>query len=253
MTVHVRLITPITTAGFRRIQDLAAFETPGVKISLASTRTGPASIESAYESTFSEPGTIARIIEAEREGVDAVVVDCMADPGLQAARECVSIPVVGPSQTAMHLAAMLGHTFCVLTVLSRLRVQFENLAAIYGLSGKLAAVRAVDIPVLDLETDLRATQTRLVEVAQKCIVDDGAHAVIFGCTGLLGCADAVRAGLLQRGYDVPVIDPIPSALRMAELLVRGGLSHSKLTWPMPPAKPMVGYPDALPSVPVAAE
>jgi allantoin racemase len=246
MPVNVRLITPITTKGFRRLEDLAAFETPDIRISLAATRTGPGSIESAYESTFSEPGTVARIIEAEREGIDAVVVDCMADPALQAARECVSIPVVGPSQAAMHLAAMLGHTFSVLTVLSRLRVQFENLAAVYGLRGKLASVRAVDIPVLDLETDIAATQRRLVEVAEGTIVEDGAHAVVFGCTGLLGCAEAVRAGLLERGHDIPVIDPIPNALRMAALLVSGGLSHSKTTWPSPPAKPMVGYPDALP-------
>lgn len=251
MPVNVRLITPITTQGFRRLEDLAAFETPDIRISLASTRTGPGSIESAYESTFSEPGTVARIIEAEREGIDAVVVDCMADPALQAARECVSIPVVGPSQTAMHLAAMLGHTFSVLTVLSRLRVQFENLAAVYGLRGKLASVRAVDIPVLDLETDIAATQRRLVDVAERTIVEDGAHAVVFGCTGLLGCAEAVRTGLLQRGHDIPVIDPIPNALRMAALLVQGGLSHSKTTWSSPPAKPMVGYPDALPAAQAA--
>jgi len=253
MSVHVRLITPITTAGFRRKEDLAALETAGLRISLSATRTGPGSIESAYETTFSEPGTVARIIEAEREGVDAVVVDCMADPALQAARECVSIPVIGPSQTAMHLAAMLGHTFTVLTVLTRLRPQFENLAAIYGLRGKLAAVRAVDIPVLDLESDIAATQARLVAVAEKSIVEDGAHAVVFGCTGLLGCAEAVRKGLLERGYDIPVIDPIPSALRMAALLVEGGLSHSKLTWPAPPAKPMAGYADILAPLPTAAE
>ena len=66
MPVNVRLITPITTKGFRRLEDLAAFETPDIRISLASTRTGPGSIESAYESAFSEPGTVARIRSADR-------------------------------------------------------------------------------------------------------------------------------------------------------------------------------------------
>lgn len=250
---HVRIITPITTANFRKLEDLARFENPTLAISQASIATGPGSIESAFESTFSEPGTIARIMEAERDGVDAVIVDCMADPGLQGGRECVSIPVLGPSQTSMHLAAMLGHTFSVLTVLPRLRVQFENLAAVYGLRSKMASVRAVDIPVLDLEKDIAATQARLIEVAEKTIVEDGAHAVIFGCTGLLGCADAVREGLAARGWNVPVIDPIPTTLRIAAALVLSGLSHSKLTSPYPPDKPMVGYPDARLAFPRAAE
>ena len=69
----------------------------------------------------------------------------------------------------MHLASMLGHSFSVLTVLPRLRAQFETLAAVYGLKGKLASVRAVDIPVLELEDDIGATQAKLVSVAEAAI------------------------------------------------------------------------------------
>ena len=239
---HIRIVTPITTKGFRSREQFAGVESPTLKISLSSTSTGPASIECAFETSLSEPGTIARIIEAERDGVDAVVVDCMADPALHPARECVSIPVLGPSQTSMHLAGLLGHCFSVLTVLPRMRVQFENLAAVYGLSGKLSSVRAVNIPVLELETDLARTQAALIDTAEQAIVQDGAHGIIFGCTGLLGCADAVRAGLLARGYDVPVIDPIPATVRLAGALVMSGLAHSKLSSPLPPQKPLIGYP-----------
>lgn len=250
---HIRVITPITTAGFRSPDQFSDLEGAELTVSMSATATGPGSIESAFESTVSEPGTLARILEAEREGCDAVVVDCMADPALWPGRECVSIPVLGPSQTAMHLASMLGHRFAVLTVLPRLRVQFENLAAVYGLSGKLAGVRSVEIPVLDLEADIARTQTQLVKVAEQAIEEDGAHAIVFGCTGLLGCATAVRLGLLESGYDVPVIDPIPAAVRVAGALVHSGLSHSKLTSPQPPRKALKGYPDLDLSQPLAAE
>ncbi|MHA1571956.1 MAG: aspartate/glutamate racemase family protein [Alphaproteobacteria bacterium] len=241
--VHVRIVTPITTAEFRRPADFTAYENPTLQISQVSVTTGPASIECGFESTLSEPGTIARVMEAERDGVDAVVIDCMADPGLTAAREAVSIPVIGPSQTAMHMAALLGHSFSFLSVLPSMRVPIENLAAIYGLTTKLASVRPVNIPVLDLEKDIVWTRARLIEVAERAIVEDGAHALIFGCTGLLGSADAVREGLAKRGHDVPVIDPIPTALRLAGLLVLGGLRHSKLSSPPPPKKELVGYPE----------
>ena len=137
---------------------------------------------------------------------------------------------------------MLGHTFSVVTVMRRLRPTFENIASLAGIAGKLASVRSVDIPVLELETDLARTRAALVEEAVKAVEQDGAEAILFGCTGLMGCAGSVREGLLARGIDVPVIDPIPNAIAVAAGLARVGLSHSKLTYPMPPAKQLLGYP-----------
>ncbi len=250
--VDVRVITPITTAGFRRPSDMRALEYDGIVVSHSQIETGPGSIESEYETAMSVPGLIVRAIEAEREGADAIVIDCMGDPGLRAVREVVTIPVIGPAETAMHVAAMLGHRFSVVTVMRRLRAQFENEAAVYGLSTKMASVRHVDIPVLALEDDLPWTQARLVEQAVLAVEADGAEAVIFGCTGLLGCAAAVREGLLARGIDIPVIDPIPTAVAIAAALARVGLSHSKLTYAPPPQKQMLGYAIVLPSA-MAAE
>ena len=241
MATDVRVVTPITTWGFRDRSEFDALERPGLTISHVEIETGPASIECEYDEALAVPGTIAKIIEAEREGCDAVVIDCMGDPGMFPGRECVSIPVIGPCEAAMHVASMLGHTFSVLTVLKRLRAQFEHMAQVYGVREKLASVRSVSIPVLELEQDLDRTKATLAEEAVRAVEEDGADAIIFGCTGMLGCAEAVRRGLLAKGYDVPVIDPVPWAVKLAASLVDAGLSHSKITYERPPAKPVVGY------------
>lgn len=251
--VNVRVLSPITTKGFRRPSDLTALEYEGIVVTHSQIDHGPGSIESEYETAMSVPATIARAIEAEREGADAIVIDCMGDPGLRAIREVVTIPVLGPAETSMHIAAMLGHRFSVVTVMRRLRAQFENEAAVYGLSTKMASVRHVDIPVLQLEDDLPDTQARLVEQAVLAVEQDGAEAIIFGCTGLMGCASAVRAGLLAQGIDVPVIDPIPTSVSIAAALSRVGLSHSKLTYQTPPEKQMLGYDHLMTPVAMAAE
>lgn len=240
-TIHVRVVSPISTLGFRAADALAALEGPGIVVSGSQISRGPGSIESEYETAMSVPDTVARIIEAEREGVDAVVIDCMGDPGLRPARETVRIPVLGPCQTGMHIAAMLGHKFSVVTVLRRLRPGFENQAALAGLSSRLASVRSVDIPVLELEKDMAATKAALIDEAQRAVEVDGAEAIIFGCTGLMGCAGSVYEGLLARGIDIPVVDPIPTAVNIAAALVRSRLSHSSLTYPLPPVKAMPGY------------
>lgn len=239
--IEIRVVTPIVTKGFRSAETFEGLAAPGVSVTYSEVDTGPGSIESEFETAFAVPGVVARVLEAERTGADAVVIDCMGDPGLRPAREVVRIPVVGPAQAGMHIAAMLGHTFSVLTVLRRLRAQFENTAALAGLTTKLASVRWVEIPVLELERDIQKTRSDLINQGQKAVEEDGAEALIFGCTGLMGSAQAVREGLLARDIDVPVIDPIPTAVAMAAALVRAGLSHSKTTFQMPPEKQLVGY------------
>jgi allantoin racemase len=241
MTIHIRVVTPIITHGFRTADVATELQSEGVKVSLVDIETGPASIECDYEIMLAQPGTIARIIEAEREGADAVVIDCMGDPGLSGARECVSIPVLGPMQTAMGIAAMLGHKFSVVTVLSRIVPMIETQAAVYGLLGKLASARAVNIPVLELEKDLAATKRALIAEAKKAVLQDGADYIIFGCTGMLGCADAVHQGLLEAGLPVPVIDPVPTAVNVAAAMVRSRLSHSKQAYQPPPKKTVIGF------------
>ncbi|MGO8070878.1 hydrogenase expression protein HupH, partial [Rhizobium leguminosarum] len=74
-----------------------------------------------------------------------------------------------------------------------------------------------------------------------------------GCTGLMGCAFALREGLLAHGIDVPVIDPIPAAVSVAAALVRSNLSHSKLTFTQPPEKQLLGYDYIHLPMPLAAE
>jgi len=72
--------------------------------------------------------------------------------------------------------------------------------------------------------------------------EDGAHVLIFGCTGMIGLDKDVREGLAKQGIsDVPVIDPGILNLKIAEALADIGLTHSKRTYPMPPEKEIVGY------------
>jgi len=71
-------------------------------VSVISLLEGPSLVRSLHEAALAAPGTVSRIAEAEGEGVDAVISDCMTDPGVEAAREVVSIPVIGPAGTSFH-------------------------------------------------------------------------------------------------------------------------------------------------------
>lgn len=244
--MKLRIITPITTHGFASMDEFIPLMRPDTQLSHVEIDHGPASIESDYDEMLATPATVARIIEAERDGMDAVIINCMGDPGMQAGREAVRIPVIGPCEATMHMASMLGHTFSVVTVMKSLRRQFENQAKIYGVRDKLASVRGVEIPVLDLETDRNRLVQSLADEAQQAVEQDGAHVMLFGCTGMIGAAQAVEEELADRGYpDVPVLDSMVWAVKLAEAMTDMGLRHSKMSWPEPPEKRIDGY-DFLP-------
>ncbi|MDR7545616.1 MAG: aspartate/glutamate racemase family protein [Armatimonadota bacterium] len=77
----------------------------------------PETIESLFDEALLAPWTVEMAVEAERRGYDAVITGCAGDPGVEAAREMVRIPVIGPGQAALHTAVMLGTMFGVLTPL----------------------------------------------------------------------------------------------------------------------------------------
>lgn len=240
--MNIRVIVPVTTKAFVAGTDRAyqAAARPDTIISTVGLDRGPASIECDYEEALALPDLLLKVRAAAAEGMDAVVIDCMMDPGLAAARELVDIPVIGPAQAAFHLAAMLAHRFSVVTILERDIPLLDRLFRQYGVAEKIASARVINIPVLDLDDEARVASAA-AEAAAKAVEEDGAHAIVFGCTGMRGVTDGVAQALREQGLDVPVINPSVAALKLAESLVDMGLSHSKRTYPVPPPKEIVGY------------
>lgn len=203
---------------------------PGTEVSVIDVAEGPASIESAYEEMLAIPPTLDLIARCEAEGYDAAIIGCFGDPGLEAARELVTMPVVGPCESSLLLAAGLGHRFSVLTIFEGLIAGQEYLAIRAGVRDKLGSVRATGIPVLDLMKDPDATRARLIEVASACVREDRADALLFGCMTMsfLDMGDEISAAV-----GVPVVNAGRAALKQAETLVSMGLAHSKKAYPTP--------------------
>lgn len=204
---------------------------PGTEVDSVGIERGPSSIECRYDEILAIPEIVKRVKEAEEEGIDACVVNCFGDPGVRASREVVNIPVLGPCEASLHVASTMCDKFSVITVLSSVASLIEENARIYGLSDKLVSVRAVDIPVLDLHQDNETTAKALHKEGKKALEEDSAEVLILGCTGMTGMAER-----LSKELGVDVIDPLPAAVKFAEMLVGLGLSHSKLTFPTPPDK-----------------
>jgi len=235
--MKIKIIAPITTKKFEEETQREAinFVSPGTEVDTECIEYGAASIECAYDETLCIPGILRVCEKAEKEGYDGVFISCMGDPGVSAARELLSIPVVGPARTSMLFAADLSHRFSIVTVLENVIVMLEELALGVGLKEKLASVRSVEIPVLALEDRKKLLQA-LVSESLKAIEEDGAHSIILGCTGMIGVTGEVEKGLRQKGHRVPVIYPVPVTIKYLEALVNLRLTQSKKTYMPPPDK-----------------
>lgn len=235
---HVRILVPVIASdslpGPGEILEIyAPLCGPDLMISYRMIESGPMSIEGRKEESEAVPGLLILAAKAEADGVDAVVIDCMGDPGVDVLREIVSIPVLGPARTSMTVAANIGHRFSILTVLERSRPLAEEQVERAGLIGRLASVRVVDLPVLEIESNPDHTFEKLMAQAELAVRDDRADVIIPGCTGYVGLAESIERELHARSLFATVIDPMPLTIRMAAVLAESGHSHPRSAYMAP--------------------
>ena len=215
---------------------------PDTHIRFLSLEWGTASIEGRADDALAASGVMRCAVAAEADAADAVIINCMNDPGLSAARESVRIPVICPAEASLHVAAMLCHKFSWITTGSADIPVVEELVRRNRMSAKVASIRAIDIPVLGLETDRQATLEAFVRVAEEVIGKDGAAGIIPGCTAVTNLVPEISERLAGQGLQVPILNPPLIALRMAEAQVALGLSHSCRTYARPGDKQII-WPD----------
>lgn len=104
------------------------------------------------------------------------MVYCFSDLAVDALRENLSIPVVGPGAVALAAADMLSNRFTVVTTVERnvsrtLRRLKQNPLC----REKMAGVRALNIPVAELRDDPKATMRYLSKLCQKAVRRPGGY------------------------------------------------------------------------------
>jgi len=180
------------------------------------------------------------IRRGERDGYDGIIIGCAADPGHREANYMSSIPVFGPLQTGLNLACLLGHRIGMLVpshdVEERSAIAWhEETIRRYGIPRDRIVFRAVQVghpPQEVMETYL--AEKRWAELkeevigrfrdsivedgvaqAKKAVEEDHANVLFFSCTLWGGLLSPVA-----QAVDVPVLDPVITALKSAEMVIK---------------------------------
>ncbi len=158
---------------------------------------------------------LCELIRREDNTADAFVVACFSDPGLHAARESTTKPVLGISECAITQALGLGDRFAIIAILPASVARHRRYIRQLGLAERFAGERPIGVGVTGLAGD--EVGDRMSDVARALVEEDGADVLIMGCAGM-----ANYRARLEDETGVPVIDPSQAAVTQALGAVRLG-------------------------------
>ena len=184
-------------------------------ITCATLGEGPPGIETQEQVDLAVP-SILTCIRREQDGAAAFVIACFSDPGLHAAREISTVPVLGIAESALHTACTLGDRFGVLSIKATSIPRHMRMVRAIGLADRCAGDRAIELSVVELADEAR-TYARMAEVGARLRDEDGAQVVIMGCAGM-----ARYRARLTHDLGVPVVEPTQAAVAQALGLVALG-------------------------------
>ena len=225
----------------RRREDVTnSLARQGTRVTVEEVGEGPLSIESEIEAYMSIGPMLEWLFELQKDNkFDAIIIGCAGDPGLGAARELMDVPVIGPAESAYHIACMVADRFSVISpkqagghdVVDDLVARTREM----GLNSRLASVEFVEMPITEMWSD---DPTAIIKQAIGAInraKENGAGSVVLGCMSM-----AFRTAKTEWNVRIPVINPLAAAIKMAESFVDMGILQSRVTYPSADFDKLIG-------------
>ena len=222
---------------------------PGVEIEVHGTKKGGLGEQFRFFQAIDMPDIIENVLKCKHamgangeKRYDAFVSLNSTDPALVEAREILDIPVVGFLETTALMACMMGKTFSLITPNPKFALSFEQRLTLYGLTGRLASIEAMNIPNL---ADYR--QAYLHEAARTRVFNEwdaaARRAIAAGAEVLIPCGShavlTARRGVNEIDGAL-IVDGLAMLIKMAETMVKlqktmGSVVSRKMLYQAPDA------------------
>jgi Asp/Glu/hydantoin racemase len=179
----------------------------GPEIVCSTLAEGPYGIESQAD-VESVAMPLRGLVEADN-GASAFVIACYSDPGLHVCREAGSRPVFGIAESGVLTALARAESFGVIAIKQKSIQRHIRYLRQMGLMDRLAGERPLEMSVAETASGEKKLD-RMLDVGRALRDQDGAGAIVMGCTGM-----ARHRRALEETLGIPVIDPTQAAVAMA--------------------------------------
>lgn len=204
--MRVYAVTPIHVGPEELVRRQARYDAltgPSVRVELHDVGpSAPPALETAQDVRDSE-GLVTEALRAAPEGYDALMPDCVLDPGVPQLAGTLGVPVIGLLRTSLGYEVLLGRTAGVVARNDAIATELADRVALYGWSGSLTGVEVLDLDVAaiaDHDRWLGALGTTVRRMGGA-----GATAVVNGCSAV---------DVPGRLAGVRMVDPTAQALHL---------------------------------------
>ncbi|MFZ7093060.1 aspartate/glutamate racemase family protein [Primorskyibacter sp. 2E233] len=157
---------------------------------------------------------LLELLAQQGPGHDAVVIGAFCHGFVAAAKELLSVPVVGLAEAGMRSAQIFGRRVGILGVGDPERGSNEDIIFDLDMRDEIAGIRLLSLPGHTIAEDQAAVEAEALRQGQTLVTEDKADVIVLG-----GAALAGLAGQIAPHLPVPLITPLPYAVALAEAAV----------------------------------
>lgn len=222
--MRIKAITPIRVSEEeleRRHERYRRLSPNGVDVVLFNLPDGaevPRALESEEDLLASDRLVAAEAARTDPAEFDAILPDCVLDPGLPTIARDGRIPVFGILKLSVGFLHSLNRPFAAVARNQIIAKELERCVARYGLTEGFDGVRLLDLSFDDIADDVKWNDA-LMSVRDH-LADGPVHTILNGCSAVEVQDDS---------HPVAVFDPTRLALRLIGI----ALEHGVLTEPHP--------------------
>ena len=177
------------------------------------------------------PALVKKAVEAERQGFDAVIQSNTFDPGAEASRLAVRMPVIGLLRASLHFTASICDRVGLIVPLETHMPHTMRMVKTSGMADFVCGIRTVGLyDTGDLSGYHDVVVERTLKVGKE-LLEGGAEAIIP--LGGKIYPYVVTPDELAPQLGVPVINTKAVGVSYAELMARNKIRHSIKAYPCP--------------------
>ena len=217
-----------------------AFAASGTEVVPVTARFGGKIIGTRAEMAIAEHAALDVLARAA-EGCDAAIIGASVDSALRAAREMFAFPVLGLTESALHVACLAGGRFGTVTLSHRSAYPLREMVEGYGLAARCGGHRAADATPHDLLANPERVADLIIAEARVLVEQQMADVIV-----LIGAVMAAMRPRVQPHLPVPVVEGVAAAVALAEAMVKLRLPKPRVGgYAAPPPRDTSGLGEAL--------
>jgi allantoin racemase len=201
----------------RRRAIIARWLPSDVSLEMVAIEGGPRFVDQKSDFGTVEKAGASFLASLDPKRYDVLISAGAIDPGLGTLRAAAPVPIVGPGEAGLFLAAVIGLPLSIVTIDEHAVAVAKELVEHLTVRPKIVSIRSIEMPARVIVDDLERAREATKREARAAVKEDGARAIYLGAM-TLGTLDVDEP--LRRELQVPILNPIEIALATAVQCLR---------------------------------